>query len=572
MSETTSPHRQQPERWILRQSRPVSRDLLLTVLWTMLAGGITVVQARLLARACHLLVMDHAAVARIWPLAGIIALAALGRAALHLLAERRAAAAAATLKQGLRNLLYLRLRDTGNSRGETGPLVEAVTTGIDGLEPYVTRFLPQLAMAALLPLLILAAVVPAEWRASLVLLFSAPFIPLFMVLIGRGAESLNRRQWQRLSRMAAHFLDLVLGLPDLRIFAAAKREACLVTRVSAEYRLGTMAVLRVAFLSALALEFFSTVGTAVVAVLIGFQLLHGSLTLLNGLFILLLAPEFYLPFRTLGLSYHARMQGIAAAEHIAPLMEPTTRGSQTGHHPPATPRGAPAIRFDTVSWRRESGRGGLTGITLDLPAGSFTVLVGESGAGKTTLARLLVGLEHPDEGTISVDGEDLHLLAADSWRSRLAWVSQRPFFFKGTIRENLLLGVPAVDDRSLRAALDAAAAGLFLDRLPAGLDTPLGDRGAGLSGGELRRLALARALLRNASLVVLDEPTAGLDRENELLVLQTLERLSTGRTVLVISHREEVIARANQVVVIHAGHLQGSYSPEEYLATAEAAP
>jgi len=575
MNQAPLPDQQRPESWLISQSTPVRRDLAWNVFWAVVAGGTIVLQARLLAIACHRLIMDHTPLALIAPVLWAAAALALLRAGLHLLAEWKAARAAATLKQHLRTRLVEALQESGSSllcAEGTGAVVEAATTGIEDIEPYMTRFLPQLAVTALLPALILLVVLPIEWRTSMVLVFSAPFIPLLMVLIGRGAEKRNSRQWRQLARMAGHFLDLVQGLPDLRIFAAAKREAAVVARVADEYRRRTMAVVRLAFLSALTLEFFSTVGTAVAAVLIGFQLLFGSLSLMNGLFILLLVPEFYLPFRTLGLTYHARMKGIAAAERLAPLLAaapangpdiPVTASSSTT---------APAIRFDGVSCRQESGRGSLSGITLDLPAGSFTALAGASGSGKSTLARLLAGLLQPDGGTITVDGVDLRRIATDSWHSRMAWVSQRPVFFKGTIRDNLLLAAPGADDRALGEALDAAGATPFLRQLPEGLDTPLGDRGAGLSGGELRRLAVARALLRNAALVVLDEPTAGLDRESELLVVQSIRRLAAGRTVLAISHREAVIAAADRVALLHEGKLEGVYAPGDYLATTEATP
>ncbi|MFH1027715.1 MAG: thiol reductant ABC exporter subunit CydD [Pseudomonadota bacterium] len=575
VNQTPLPHQQRPEVWLISQSVPIRRNLAWNVFWAVIAGATMVLQARLLAIACHRLIMDHAALALVTPVLWAAAALALLRAGLHLLADWQAARAAATLKQHLRTRLVEAIQESGSSRLRaegTGAVVEAATTGIEDLEPYVTRFLPQLAITALLPALILLVVLPTEWRTGLVLVFSAPFIPLLMVLIGRGAERRNSRQWRQLARMAGHFLDLVQGLPDLRIFDAAKREAAVVARVADEYRQSTMAVVRLAFLSALTLEFFSTVGTAVAAVLIGFQLLFGSLSLMNGLFILLLVPEFYLPFRTLGLTYHARMKGIAAAERLAPLLATArTPSPDAPVMPPPSPT-APTIRFDSVSCRQESGRGSLSGITLDLPAGSFTAVAGASGSGKSTLARLLAGLLQPEAGLITVDGVDLRQIAVKSWHSRMAWVSQRPVFFKGTIRENLLLAAPVADDRALGTALDAAGATPFLQQLPEGLDTPLGDRGAGLSGGELRRLAVARALLRNAALVVLDEPTAGLDRESELLVVQSIRRLAAGRTVLAISHREAVIAAADRVAVLHEGQLEGVYAPGDYLATMEATP
>lgn len=545
------------ERWLFAEARLVRQTLVRAIGWAVVAGLLIVLQARLLALACQRVAIDHSGVTAVLPLAGWVALLALLRGGCAWLGERRAAAAAATLKQRLRSLLYRRilaLGPTGRGGEGTGQLVEAVTAGVDALDPYVARFLPHVALAALLPPLCLLFVAPTEWRAGIVLFLSAPFIPLFMVLIGRGAESLNRRQWSRLARMAGHLLDLVQGLPDLKICSAARREAATVARVSEEYRLSTMAVLRLAFLSAFALEFFTTVGTAVVAVVIGFRLLGGHLALVDGLFVLLLAPEFYLPLRTLGLSYHARMQGVAAAERIAPLLATAAADDRRAGTAPA-PSGPLTIRFEGVSLRHAGGRGGVTAIDLELPAGTTTALVGESGAGKSTLAGLLLGLTVPTDGRLTVNGTDLSLFQPESWRARLAWVPQRPFFFHGTIRENLVLGLPAATAANISAALEAASALAFVERLPAGIDTLLGDRGAGLSGGELRRLALARVFLRSADLVVLDEPTAGLDPENERLVGESLQRLAQGRTVLLISHREETVNRADRTVLISGGRL-----------------
>lgn len=553
---------QRPEVWLLGEAKAVRTELAAAVAWGCGAALMMVLQARLLALACQRLVLDRVPFSSLFPLVAGVAAAAAARGALMLLSERRAVSAAGRVKQRVRSRLYRRLQElapAGAGGRETGGLVEVVTGGVEGLEAYIGRFLPQLVLAGLLPLLALVLVLPVEWRSGLVLLFSAPFIPLLMVLIGRGSERLNRRQWGQLSRMAGHLLDLVQGLPDLKIFGAARREALVVGRMAEQYRRGTMAVLRVAFLSAFTLEFFATVGTAVVAVVIGFRLLDGSLSLVDGLFVLLLAPEFYLPLRTLGLSYHSRMQGVAAAELIAPLLDAPLEGGCGGAL--TAPSTAPTVVFEGVSFRRQEGRGGLEGVSLELPAASLTALVGESGSGKSTLARLLIGLSRPESGRITVNGMDLRLLEPESWRARLAWVSQKPFFFQGTIRENLLLARPDAGEDEIHRALDDAAATGFIARLPDGIHSQLGERGAGLSVGELRRLALARAFLRRAVLVVLDEPTAGLDRENERLVAEAIRRLADTRTVLLISHREETVGRGARVVRLTAGRLEGMVTP-----------
>jgi ATP-binding cassette, subfamily C, bacterial CydD len=585
-----------PEAWLRQQARSVKGSMLAAILAAFGGGLLIILQARLLATVCQRAVIEGFGLAPLLPLLAWVAVIALLRGLAAYLSEHAAIKAAAQVRQQVRTALYQRLlllRPTGMA-GEVGPLTEVVTAGVEGLEAYIARFLPQMVLAGLLPLAVLLVVLPSEWSSSLVLIFSAPFIPLLMVLIGKGTETLNRRQFSRLSRMAGHLLDLVQGLPDLKIFGAAKREAELVAQVSDQYRTGTMAVLRVAFLSAFTLEFFSTVGTAVVAVIIGFRLLGGNLSLLDGLFVLLLAPEYYLPLRNLGLAYHSRMNGMAAAERIIPLLMETPKAcnTETQRHrenlkadqkqtsikisssvPPclrvSDSKGfnsvVPEIICESVSFRYGGQRGGVQDISLTIPAGSMVALVGASGSGKSTLARLLLGLAQPESGQITINNIDLAQLDQAAWRLQLAWVPQQPFFFSATIRENLLLGRPDADEYAIQQALTAAALTDVIKALPEGLATRLGDRGAGLSGGELRRLALARVFLRDAALVVLDEPTAGLDADNEQLVLNAVERLAVGRTMLIISHREATISRCQQVAVLAAGRLEQVTTSQKYL-------
>ncbi len=555
MEPTSKDQTLEPEAWLRKQAGKVRLPLATAVILGLLGGILVIIQARMLATACHSLLIRHTQSNSIIPLAAGIAMIAMLRGIGSYLAERQLILAATALKQQIISRLYRHLQHlipAGVAGEDAGSMAEIVTSGVEGLESYLTRFLPQLILAALLPLLVLVVVFPAEWKAGLVLLFSAPFIPLLMILIGKGAERLNQRQWGKLTRMAGHLLDLVQGLPDLKMFGAAGREAGRVAEISAEYRRSTMAVLKIAFLSALMLEFFATVGTAVVAVIIGFMLLSGKLELINGLFVLLLAPEFYLPLRSLGLSWHSRMNGTAAAARILLLLQPLPL-QESGTLP--LPQRAPGLQLENVTFRYGSNRGGIQNINLELPAASVTSIIGESGSGKSTLARVLLGLSKPENGRVLVDGSDLNTLDQNRWRERLAWVPQRPFFSAASIRENLLAARRDAGDKELWDALAAAALSDAIGKLPQGLDMQLGDRGAGLSGGELRRLALARLVLRNPLMIVLDEPTAGLDRHNEELIVDTIERLSIDRTMIIISHRQEAFRNCTQLLQMADGRL-----------------
>lgn len=554
--QTAKNHAIEPEAWLRQEALGVRRHLSSAIIFGVVGGILIILQARLLAIACHRLVIGGDPWQSIIPLAAGLAMIALLRGTGVYLAERQLIRAATKVKQQIMNRLYRRLQllmPAGVADEDAGTLAETATSGVEGVESYLTRFLPHLILAAILPLLALMVIFPVEWRVGLVLLFSAPFIPLLMVLIGKGAQRLNERQWSKLTRMSGHLLDLVQGLPDLKIFGAARREAAMVAEVSDEYRRTTMAVLRIAFLSALMLEFFATAGTAVVAVITGFMLLSGKLQFVDGLFILLLAPEFYLPLRTLGLSWHSRMNGAAAASRILPLMLKPLPLQQNGTLPP--PQKPILLQLENVTFRYGGNRGGIQNISLEFPPESVTAIVGESGSGKSTLARVLLGLSTPEQGRVLVNGIDLNQLDQKLWRERLAWVSQRPFFSAAGIRENLLAAKSDATDDELMEALDAAVLSDVIGKLPQGLDTRLGDRGAGLSGGELRRLALARLMLRDPVLIVLDEPTAGLDQANEQLLLTAIERAAIGRIMILITHREEALRLSTQVARMAGGRL-----------------
>ncbi len=455
----------------------------------------------------------------------------------------------------VRHLLVAR---PGGLAGERrGELAAAAVQGVDALESYFARYLPQAVLAVLVPAAILAWVVPIDWPAAAILLVTVPLIPIFMVLIGRLAERSTRARWESLARLSAHLLDVVEGLATLRAFGRAERQAETIADASDAYRRETMATLRVAFLSSLVLELLAMLGVALVAATIGVQLIDGAIGLEAGLTVLILAPELYLPLRNLGAQFHASADGLAAAERIfAVLDEPATVRAPARPVPAPDPADA-VVRLEDVSFAHPGrGEAVLDGVALALRPGETVALVGPSGAGKTTLAALLLRLADPERGRVSCGGVDLAAVDPAAWRRRVAWVPQRPTLFAGTVAENVRLAAPGASDAAVEAALRAAEAWDVVAELPDGLATRVGDGGRRLSAGQAQRVALARAFARDAPLVVLDEPTANLDPGTAEVVETAIARLARGRTALWIAHRPALAARADRVVTLEHGRLR----------------
>lgn len=545
------------EHWLKAERALAQRAIAGAIGLGTLAALLVIAQAWLLARTLASAVLHRTPLAQIlpqlWPLVPIVA----GRFAVATLAEQMGMRGAVAIKEDLRGRLVRHLQALGpvflHTR-HSGEVATAVVDGVEALESYYARYLPQKALALLVPVAILAFVLPRDWISGLVLVGSAPLIIVFMILVGTRAERRNRRQWRELARMSAHFLDVLQGLVTLKVFNASRREADVIARVSDEYRRSTMAVLRVAFLSSLVLEFFSAVGIALVAVLIGFRLLQGHLGLETGLFVLLLTPEYYLPLRTLGTHYHARMDAIAAAERMVDVLDVPAPASAGAAARPALGR-AFEVRFDDVHFAYEPGRDALRGASFTLQAGRVTALVGPSGAGKSTALNLLLGFVRAQRGRISVGGHDLAELDPAHWLAHVAWLPQRPHLFEGSILDNIRLGHPGAPAEAVRAAARDADADEFILRLPQGYDTPVGERGQNLSGGQVQRIALARAFLKDAPLVLMDEATASLDPGTEARVMAAIARLARGRSLLVVAHRLRTVLAADRIVVIDAGRV-----------------
>ena len=549
-----------PEEHWLRQQKPRGRPWLgLSILAGWAAVVVLALQAWLLAGIVTAVSFDGRDLAsqRV-ALFTLLALLPL-RALLSWGSAHLATRAAVILRQELRREFFDQLRKLGPAwlaSRHGGSLTTALGDGIEALGGYYSRYLPATAQVAAVPFTLLLFIAPSDWLSALILLATAPLIPFFMILIGKGAERRNQRQWRQLARMSAHLLDLVRGLPTLKLFNASRREAGVVAHISEEYRRRTLSVLRVAFLSSFTLEFFATVSIAVVAVVIGFRLFWGEMEFLHGFFVLLLAPEFYLPLRTLGSAYHDRMEAIGAAEQLLEVFraEPRQAASATRPFEPAHDKGV-GIELKKVGFRWGDGRPGIEALELAITAGERIAIVGPSGAGKSTLMNLLLGFLQPDTGEILADGQSLAQLDPASWRRQLAWVPQSPHLFHGSVRHNIALGMPEASAEAIEEAARQAHCLEFIGRMPRGFDTLVGEGGQALSGGQRQRLALARAFLRRARLVLLDEPTANLDLASERLIQQAVERLAEQATLVTIAHRLHTVRSADRILVLEQGRL-----------------
>ncbi|RKT16663.1 ATP-binding cassette subfamily C protein CydCD [Streptomyces sp. 1114.5] len=493
----------------------------------------------------------------------LLALTAVGRGLVGWLTELTAHRSVARVKSTLRR----RLLDHATALGpsylagrRTGELTTLATRGIDALDDYFARYLPQLALAVVVPVIVLLRIVGADFTSAAIIAGTLPLIPLFMVLIGMATQARMDRQWDTLARLSHHFLDVVAGLPTLKVFNRARTQAATIARITADYRRATLRTLRIAFISSFTLELLSTLSVALVAVTVGFRLVDGTLDLETGLLILVLAPEVYVPIRQVGALYHSSVEGLTAADELFRVLETPLPAAGTVPAPALTGAGIraeglvvrhpgrtePALDCTTVEGTAPDGA------ALTLKPGSTTALTGPSGAGKSTLLAVLLGLTAPEAGTVRItaaDGRtyDLAELEPESWRRQIAWLPQHPHLFAGTIAENLRLYRPEADDRQLWTALRAAHALDFVTDLAA----ELGEDGSGLSAGQRQRLALARVLLADdRPLVLLDEPTANLDGASEAAVVDAVRALAEdpARTVLVVAHRPALLAVADERV------------------------
>ncbi|WP_434510207.1 thiol reductant ABC exporter subunit CydD [Desulfitobacterium sp. AusDCA] len=561
------------DKRLLRETRRVSLFLVMTIVLGVIIAGLAVAQARAFARIVAEVFLMGAKLPEVKNLLLVILAILVLRGCLQWLSEVLAHEAARRIKENLRKRLMEKLMKIGPFyvRGErAGELVNTAVEGIEALEDYFARYIPQLALAGLIPIFILFYVFPLDFDSGLILLLTGPLIPVFMMLIGKLAEKKSLQQWRVLSWMSAHFLDMLQGLTTLKTFGRSKDQARVIGRVSDSFRKATLSVLRIAFLSALVLEFLATISTAIVAVALGLRLVYGQISFEEALFLLVIAPEFYQPLRNLGLQFHASLSGVNAANRIFEILDVD---DQSEEEPSKDKSGSEIpseinLTFSQVTHvYEEHGTSALNNISFKVNSGERIALVGPSGAGKSTIFSLLMGFIKPTQGEIKISETPLNQFILKQWRAQVAYVSQHPYLFSGTIAENIRLARPEASELEVEMAAKQAAAHDFIVALPQGYQTIVGESGARLSGGQAQRIAIARAFLKNAPLLLLDEATEGLDAESEQVIENSLSELMKGRTVLMIAHRLHTVYQADRILVLDQGKIAETGTHSELLAT-----
>jgi ATP-binding cassette subfamily C protein CydD len=547
---------------LFREARASGWLFPLAVITAFVAGGMAVYQSHVLSRVIAGVFLEDETLNQVTPLLQIILIVVLCRAILTFVNEGLAGNLAVSVKTSLRRQLLDKIDRLGPEYLKNESTAELTTTallGVDALDAYFSQYLPQVLVAVALPITILVVVFPLDLLTGVVFLLTAPLIPLFMVLIGKAVESLTGKQWKALTRLGNYFLDTLQGITTLKLLGRSKERVSDVGRVSDLYRTATLNVLRVTFLTALTLELVATLSTAVVAVEIGLRLLYARIEFQEAFFILLIAPEFYLPMRNLSARYHAGMSGVTAAEKIFEVLDATearlipekVSGSLADHL-----AGNFHLRLHHLSHSYMDGREhALRDISFEIVKGRQYALVGKTGAGKSTLARVLLRYIEPEEGQVLLDGVDIRNWPRDAWRNCVGWLPQSPHIFNDSLWFNLTLGETRYSNTEIDSALDAAGLTEFVKRLPDGLETNLLESGSRLSGGEQQRVALARSYLRDPQLLIMDEPTRHLDPAWQKSIEHALTRLIAGRTCITIAHRVSSVLQADEVILLEAGRL-----------------
>jgi ATP-binding cassette subfamily C protein CydD len=544
--------------WLKEQSKAVRKPVLLAAIAGIANGLGVIIQAAVLAFILQAVIIDKLPWASLMTPFIVLAAVFILRSVCVYWHQIWGFEAGAQVRASVRQQLsdkFLALGPAAIKQRQSGELAAVTLEQVDALENYFSRYLPQQMIAGVLPIIMIIVVMPVNWVVGLIFLFTGPLVPVFMALVGMGAASANRSQFLAMARMSGYFLDRLQGLETLKLFGQATQELANINKIADGFRERTMAVLRIAFLSSAVLEFFSAVAVALVAVYVGLGLLGlvhfgpaEQISLGEALFVLLLAPEFFMPLRQLAINYHDRAAALGATDAILTILRQDVEVLETGDSH-SDPTGL--IEFNNVS-KSYGKRQVLTGINLRIATGEKIALVGESGAGKTTLLNLLLGFESATEGRVALSGQTVKREYA---AKAIAWVGQSAYIFHGSIKDNIALADPDASEQRILDAAQAAGVTEFSAQLPEGLLTPIGERGYGLSGGQVQRIGLARAFLKNADIILLDEPTANLDAANKALLLDVIDQLSADKTLIIASHDPEVVNRMDRRIEIQQGRL-----------------
>ncbi|MGZ5600258.1 MAG: thiol reductant ABC exporter subunit CydD [Methylobacter sp.] len=575
--------------WLKAQSKAVRKPVLFAAMAGISNGLGVIVQSAALAYSLQAVIIDKLPWASLTVPLIVLAAVFILRSVCVYLHQTLGFEAGAQVRASVRQQLFdkfLTLGPAAIKHRQSGELSAVTLEQVDALENYFSRYLPQQMIVGVLPIIMIIVVMPVNWVVGLIFLVTGPLVPVFMALVGMGAASANRSQFLAMARMSGYFLDRLQGLATLKLFGQANQELVNINNIADGFREKTMAVLRIAFLSSAILEFFSAVAVALVAVYVGLGLLGQihfgpaeRITLSEALFVLLLAPEFFMPLRQLAINYHDRAAALGAADAILTILEQdadeggasiandalrtsatvpaSPKAPTVGALPPASMQSSAAsyvnslIEFNNVSKSYDK-RQVLSVINLHIAAGEKIALIGESGAGKTTLLNLLLGFEAATEGQVLLNGQTVN---RDSAAKAIAWVGQNAYIFHGSIKDNIALSDPGASEQRIADAAQAAGVTEFSEQLPEGLLTQVGERGYGLSGGQVQRIALARAFLKNADIVLLDEPTANLDAANKALLLDVIDRLFAKKTLIIASHDSEVVQRMDRRIELQQGRL-----------------
>lgn len=558
-------------RWLKQQSSRAKGWIRLSMMLGLLSGLLILAQAWLMAGLLHSLIIQHTPREALLQSFLLMALTFVLRAVVTWLREQVGFICGRVIRQEMRKLVLDRLEKLGPAwiQGKpAGSWASIILEQIEDMQDYYARYLPQIALAGIIPLLILVSIFPINWAAGMILLVTAPLIPVFMALVGMGAADANRRNFVALARLSGNFLDSLRGLDTLRLFHRGTAEIDQIKRSTESFRARTMDVLRLAFLSSAVLEFFASISIAVVAVYFGFSYLgelnfgsYGTpVTLFAGFLVLILAPEFFQPLRDLGAFYHAKAQAVGAAESLVTFL--TAESAEMGDGDQSWPQGQKvSLEARNLIIQSPQGKTLAGPLTFNLQAGQRIAIVGLSGAGKSSLLNVLLGFL-PYQGSMTAGGIELKTLRNDAWRQQLSWVGQNPHLPEQTLRANILLNQPDVTGQQLHSAIDRAYVSEFLPLLPLGLETELGDSAARLSVGQAQRVAVARALLSPCELLLLDEPTASLDAHSEKRVMSALNEASKAQTSILVTHQLEDTRDYDEIWVMDHGQIaeRGTYA------------